>query len=287
VELYKRILKNTKIDMAFANKFNSPDLCALVYYLKYQKNDNNFLSISYALIGIGAESGLFIHSNSDIILVPSKQDIKIFNTINKNGVSIFPKPIVKVIGSVRNEIIKNRFYKKKNKKINILYIKSNSLHYNNIDDLALKMFVKVVKKFHKKINFYIKDRYLKKSKIIQLMLRDNLITEKNIVDDKEPFLEKSIINSDICVGTCSSGLTKQTLWLNKPSIQLLRNKIYFDACLSPYKADNERELDLLLKKISQTNYLQKMNFKFKKTHNKFYLVNQNPIKNFYKYISNL
>jgi hypothetical protein len=202
VELYKRILKNTKIDMAFANKFNSPDLCALVYYLKYQKNDNNFLSISYALIGIGAESGLFIHSNSDIILVPSKQDIKIFNTINKNGVSIFPKPIVKVIGSVRNEIIKNRFYKKKNKKINILYIKSNSLHYNNIDDLALKMFVKVVKKFHKKINFYIKDRYLKKSKIIQLMLRDNLITEKNIVDDKEPFLEKSIINSDICVGTC-------------------------------------------------------------------------------------
>ena len=285
VELYRRVLKNTKIDMAFANKFNSPDLCALIYYLKYEKNKKNFLSISYALIGIGAESGLYIHSNSDIILAPSKQDFKIFNMINKNGVSILSKPIVKVIGSVRNEIVKNRFYKKKSKKINILYIKSNSVHYDNIDDLALKMFVRVAKKFHKKINFYIKDRYLKKSKIIQKMLSDNLITANNLVNDDEVFIEKSIINSDICVGTCSSAFTKQTLWLNKPTIQLFRNKMYFDQSLISDKADNERELDLLLKRISQTNYLEKMIFKSKKMQNKFYLVNQSPIENFYKYIS--
>jgi hypothetical protein len=287
LELYRRVLKNKKIDMAFANKFNNPYLCALIYYLKHEKHYKNFLSISYALIGIGPESGLYIHTNSDIILVPSKQDVMIFNKLKQNKLLISSKPKLKVIGSVRNEIIKNKFYKKKSKKINILYIKSNFIHYNFIDDLALKMFVKVVKKYHKKINFYIKDRYLEKSKIIQLMLKENLIKKINIVNNKELFLEKSIINSDICVGTSSSGLTKQTFWLNKPSIQLLRNKIFFDKSVSPYKADNENELNILLKKVSQKNYLQNMNLTSKKIYKKFYLVDQSPIKNFCKYISKL
>ena len=196
-------------------------------------------------------------------------------------------PNEKIIGSVRNEIVKSQFYKKSSKKINFLFIKSNSAHYDNIDDLALKIFVKSAKKFDKEINFQIKDRYKKKSEIVKQMLKDNLITKKNIVDNKEIFIEKSIINSDICVGTCSSALTKQAFWMKKPIIQLFRQKLYGDQFKSAMAANSEKELDLILKNLLKRKYLSKRILEAKKTYKKLYLTNQNPVKNFYKYLSNV
>ena len=224
-ELFKRLLKNNRIDFVLSDKFNSPAICSLIHYLKHEKNNKNFSAISYAYVGLGGESGLYIYSNSDIVLTTSKDDTKIFNQLKKKRLLFLPTPLEKTIGSARNELVKKKYRKIKNKKINILFIKSNSQAYNNIDQKALEMFVETIKKFDHKIDFKIRDRYQSRTWIINRMIRDNLITEDNIADERELFIEKFIINSDVCIGTCTSALTKQAFWLNKPTIQFFKDQM--------------------------------------------------------------
>ena len=135
---------------------------------------------------------------------------------------------------------------KKTKKLNLLFIKSNSQHYDNIDDIALKIFIETTKKFKNRINFKIKDRYNRRSGIINTMLTNNLINNENLVESTELFVEKSIIESDICVGTCSSALTKQALWYKKPIIQIFKKHL-FDQVENSMSANSIHELDLVLK----------------------------------------
>ena len=265
------------------NKFNTPELCALIYHLKYVKKEKNFLSVSYPFIGQGGESALYLHSNSDIILTTSKADKKIIDLIKK--ITFLPIPKLKPIGTVRNEILKNKFNKKiDNKKINILYIKSNNLHYNDIDDKALRIFIKSIKKFKNKIKFKIKDRHHGMSKTVKQLIDKKSITKKNLVDDKENFIEKSINEADICIGTCSSALSKQAVWMKKPVIQLFKDKLFMYKIKSTLTADNEKDLELILKRLLQKRYLRKIKIKADKIYKKTYFINQCPIQNFYRFV---
>lgn len=282
-QLFKRIIKNNKIEFVLADKFNSPEICSLIYYLRHEKQYKNFSSISYYYTGTGGESGLYIHSNSDIVLTPSKDDSDILNQLKKKNLTFLTNPLPITIGSARNEIVKKKYYKKKNKKIKILFIKSNSQHYNNLDNKALRMFVSTIKKFKNKIDFKIKDRYQGRSPIIKHMLRENLISDKNIADTKELFVEKFIIDSDICIGTCTSALTKQAYWLNTPTIQLFKNNI-IDQFGPAVSANNEKELEFVFKKFLKKNYFKKKINEVKKFNKKSYLKYKNPSYNFYKYI---
>ena len=281
-ELYKRLFKNKTIKIVVTNKFNTPELCALIYHLKYVKKEKNFLSVSYPFIGQGGESALYLHSNSDIILTTSKADKKIIDLIKK--ITFLPIPKLKPIGTVRNEILKNKFNKKiDNKKINILYIKSNNLHYNDIDDKALRIFIKSIKKFKNKIKFKIKDRHHGMSKTVKQLIDKKSITKKNLVDDKENFIEKSINEADICIGTCSSALSKQAVWMKKPVIQLFKDKLFMYKIKSTLTADNEKDLELILKRLLQKRYLRKIKIKADKIYKKTYFINQCPIQNFYRF----
>ena len=284
-ELYKRLFKNKKIRIVVSDKFNTPEQCALIYHLKYVKKEKNFLSVSYPFVGQGGESALFRYSNNDIILTTSKPDKKIFDLLNKKKIAFLPMPKLKPIGTVRNEILKNKFNKKiDNKKINILYIKSNNLHYNNIDDEALRIFIKSIKKFKNKIKFKIKDRHHGMSKTVRQLIDKKSITKKDLVNDKEIFIEKSINEADICIGTCSSALSKQAVWMKKPVIQLFKDKLFMYKIKSASTADNEKDLELILKRLLQKRYLRKIKIEANKTYKKIYFVNQNPIQNFYKFI---
>ena len=288
-QLFKRLIKNQKVEIVFSHLFASPETCALIHYLKNIQNNKKCLSLSYALIGLGGESALYVHSNNDIVLTTSKDDAKIMNQLKKNKLIFLPTPKHKLIGSIRNEIIKKNFMKKKvkkNKKLNLLFIKSNSQHYDNIDDIALKIFIETIKEFKNKINFKIKDRYHRRSGIINMMLANNMINNENLINSNELFVEKSIIESDICVGTCSSALTKQALWYRKPIIQLFKKRL-FDQVKNSMSANTSHELNLVLKKLLKKNFLEKKKSDAKKIYNNYYLINQNPIHNFYKFITNL
>ena len=65
------------------------------------------------------------------------------------------------------------------------------------------------------------------------------------VNNKEAFVEKSIINSDICVGTCTSALTVQCFWLKRPIIQMFKNKLV-DSFKNSMSANTEKELEFIL-----------------------------------------
>ena len=195
-QLFRRVIKNQKVDVVFSHLFASPETCALIHYLKNIKNNKKCLSLSYALIGLGGESALYVHSNNDIVLTTSKDDAKIMKQLKKNKLTFLPTPKEKIIGSIRNEIVKKNFLKnkiKKNKKLNLLFFKINSKNYDNIDDIALKIFIETTKKFKNRINFKIKDRYNRRSGIINTMLTNNLINNENLVESTELFVEKSII----------------------------------------------------------------------------------------------
>ena len=266
------------------NKFNTPELCALIYHLKYVKKEKNFLSVSYPFVGQGGESALYMHSNSDIILTTSKADKKIIDLMKKKKITFLPMPKLRPIGTVRNEILKNKFNKKKkSKNLSILYIKSNNIHYNNIDDKALRMFIKSIKKFKYKINFKIKDRYHGMSSTVRQLISDKSITKKNLINKKEIFIEKSIKEADICIGTCSSALSKQAVWMNKPVIQLFKDKLFMYKIKSTLTADNEKDLELILKRLLQKRYLKKIKIEADKIYKKTYFINQNPIQNFYRF----
>ena len=285
-EIYKRIIKTKEIKFVLSDKFNSPEICSLIDYLKFKKGNKKFLAISYAYIGLGGESATYIYSNSDHILTTSKDDNEVLNLLRKKKLLFLTTPTQTAVGSVRNETIKKKYFKKKSKKINILYIKSNSHHYNNIDDKALKIFIKVIRKFKSDINFKIKDRYNSKSQIIKQMLSHGLIKKKNVVNDNEAFVEKSIINSDICVGTCSSALTVQCFWLKRPIIQMFKNKLV-DSFKNSMSANTEKELEFILNKLLNKKFLKMKKDNANKIYKDLYLIKQSPIHNIYKYIKNI
>ena len=91
-QLFRRVIKNQKVDVVFSHLFASPETCALIHYLKNIKNNKKCLSLSYALIGLGGESALYVHSNNDIVLTTSKDDAKIMKQLKKNKLSFLPTP---------------------------------------------------------------------------------------------------------------------------------------------------------------------------------------------------
>ena len=122
------------------------------------------------------------------------------------------------------------------------------------------------------------------SKTVRQLIDKKSITKKDLVNDKEIFIEKSINEADICIGTCSSALSKQAVWMKKPVIQLFKDKLFMYKIKSALTADNEKDLELILKRLLQKRYLRKIKIEANKTYKKIYFVNQNPIQNFYKFI---
>ena len=256
LNLYSRIFKKVSIDYLFSHRFNSDSLCSLIYYFKH-KCKKKIQVCSYEFLGLGGESALYLYSNSDILFVPSKLDFKLVNKIKKNNLFFTNFLKLKLTGSIRHEhFLENLKWKKEknSNKLKILFILSRSNHYNSVDVRAFKLFIKVFQKFKDQIDLKIKDRPDIESPLIKLFLKEKLIKQNNIIRNNKDLIEDNIIDADLCIGTCSSGLTKQAVWLNKPIIQIFRDELVQYQLNFSINVKNEGELEKIFKKFLKKNF---------------------------------
>ena len=255
-------VKNIKC--IFSNFFISPDICALIYV-----NENKAKKVSYQFHGLGYESVCILHNNTDVLLYKDKIDTKILYDLKKNNFYSFkfPKKFT-CVGSGRYFYLHKKFNttKKKEKSIlNVLYIKSNSIYLNNMDNNCLNYFIKTIKKFSN-FDFKIKDRPKNISDITLNLIQTNNITKNNISYNE--LIEKDLLWADICVGTFSSALLRQALEYKKIIIQLNKKNNSINRYNNYLNADNFYSLEKLLKNFKNKKYLNKMNIKFNKLNKK-------------------
>ena len=75
------------------------------------------------------------------------------------------------------------------------------------------------------------------------------IIKKRYIEKSGP-IEESICNVDLCVGTNSTALLRQTIFLNKPIIQLYAKEHFmWDTSKTLTSVNNEEQIFFLIKKL--------------------------------------
>lgn len=278
LEFYKRVLKEKDIRYIFSHYYNSPELCSLVYFLKSRKSKYVPKIFAYEFIGLGGESATYLYTNVDVLFVPNKLDILLSKKLENNDLLFFDFPKLIEVGSVRKENMKHIEKKIWEKgKLKILYIKSRSEHYNFIDDKALEMFARAIKRFEYAIDFKIKDRPDLHSKSVEKLKKLKIISKKQVILKANELVENYIHNADICVGTCSSAFTKQAIWFGKPLIQIFKKKLYRYQLDGAFECNNFNDAIFLLEKFLNQKFLNEAKKKSKNQVSKIFKKNKKSI----------
>ena len=179
-----------------------------------------------------------------------------------------------IVGSTRHDYFCKKLSIKKKEKnsFKILYIKSNPVYLDGLDDKAFILFSKMMKKF-KEIKYTIKDREKFLSPTIQKLI-DKRIIKKRYIEKSGP-IEESICNVDLCVGTNSTALLRQTIFLNKPIIQLYAKEHFmWDTSKTLTSVNNEEQIFFLIKKLSSDKKFYNKYFNLNKKMKKYILSNE-------------
>lgn len=221
--------------------------------------------ISYAVQGVSftAQSltSQFLFNSVDKLFCYGVADYNHFKKISLNKEFIFPKQI-SISGSVRDFYFKNKKKIQNNKnKLKILYLKSNSIWFGNLDGYYVNLFTKALEtKFKNKFYYQIKERKNFISDDVKYLIKNEYINKKNVLIEKKMLTEKIIFESDIIVGTISTSLIYQSLYYNKIIIQLGSNNFPWAknlGYLGILCAKNENEIIRLLRNILfSPKYLQ-------------------------------
>lgn len=221
--------------------------------------------ISYAVQGVSftAQSltSQFLFNSVDKLFCYGPADYNHFKKISLNKDFIFPKQI-SIGGSVRDFYFNNKKKIQNNKnKLKILYLKSNSIWFGNLDGYYVNLFTKALEtKFKNKFYYQIKERKNFISDDVKYLIKNAYINKKNVLIKKKMLTEKIIFDSDIIVGTISTSLIYQSLYYNKIIIQLGSNNFPWAknlGYLGILCAKNENEIIRLLRNILfSPKYLQ-------------------------------
>lgn len=245
-EIWVKIFRKNKVDKLFLSYFSGDT--SLIYANKIENKKIKF--IGYAFTGLDGDSSRYLFHSLDKLLVLGKVDIKIIKDIKKFKLEFMslPKKTL-VVGSTRHDYFLRKIPPKKKQKENfkILYIKSNPVYINGLEDKALIMFSKIMNNF-KNIEYTIKDRENSISPSIQKLIEKKIIQKINL--KKPGQIEKYINKTDLCVGTNSTALLRQSINLNKPIIQLFsKNHYMWNTSKILTLADNEKKIIILIKRL--------------------------------------
>jgi hypothetical protein len=270
-EMWSNLIKENKIKKMFLTNFLGDT--ALIYLNKIKNKKIEF--IGYGIHGVDAISSRYVYHNLDKFLVLGKTDIQIMEETKKIKLRFMslPKKTL-IVGSTRHDyFFKKLSIKKKEKNsFKILYIKSNPIYLDGLDDKAFILFSKMMKKF-KEIKYTIKDREKFLSPTIQKLI-DKRIIKKRYIEKSGP-IEESICNVDLCVGTNSTALLRQAIFLNKPIIQLYAKEHFmWDTSKTLTSVNNEKQIFFLIKKLSSDKKFYNKYFNLNKKMKKYILSNE-------------
>ena len=269
--MWSNLIKDNKIKKIFLTNFLGDT--ALIYLNKIKNKKIEF--IGYGIHGVDAISSRYVYHNLDKFLVLGKTDIQIMEETKKIKLRFMslPKKTL-IVGSTRHDyFFKKLSIKKKEKNsFKILYIKSNPIYLDGLDDKAFILFSKMMKKF-KEIKYTIKDREKFLSPTIQKLIDKRIIKKRYI--EKSGSIEESICNVDLCVGTNSTALLRQAIFLNKPIIQLYAKEHFmWDTSKTLTSVNNEKQIFFLIKKLSSDKKFYNKYFNLNKKMKKYILSNE-------------
>lgn len=264
--LTKKITNKISTDKLFIDR--SINKLSLIHNIK--KKNPNLKIFGYALNGISFTNVSlefkYLFNQIDLLFTYGDLDKKIINKkINKDKKFItLPKKIIPV-GSARNFNFKKSI-KKRNKKLNILYITSNSGILKDIDTKSLYMFIECLKKVKLDYNLYIKNRPNYQNKRLKNVSNSNLYYISDMPTEK-------IINQcDLIVGTFTASLI-QSIYFQKITLQLNADNFFWgnfrDAKL--LYANNKNQIILILETIKNRKFTSKILKKQNKFKAKYFL----------------
>ncbi len=266
--IYSKIIQqiNPKKSMIMSSIGNEMFIAALRNFSKASLYGYAVQGISYSGQSLTSQ---FLFNSVDKLFCYGNSDYEHFKNIAKSKMFVLPKKII-ISGSVRDyyHAKKNFSFKKINKKIKILYLRSNHIWFGNMDDSYLEKFSKIIKSnFEKKIIYTIKERKNTHTTSSKNLITKNIIKKSKILINKKVLTEKLISESDIIVGTISTSILYQSLYFDKLIIQLGAKKFSWANNLSKCGilcAENESQIfqilsNLFVKKNFYKNQLKQQN----------------------------
>ena len=246
--------------------YNKPNKFLISYFSRHNSLLNikkrlelNTKFYGYAFTGLDADTSRYLFHNIDLLMVMGKIDLQIIEKVKKHKLKFMETPKkLTVVGSPRTDFFlkKNKDLKKITRKFKILYIKSNPYYLNGLDDKALIFFSKIIGKLNN-VEFLIKDRENQYSNSINYLILKKIIKKENITKTK--YIEKLILDSDLCIGTNSTALVRQSINLKRPIIQLFADKHYmYDFSDEIFGSSNKKKIkEFLLRIINNKSEYEK------------------------------
>jgi len=242
VKIYLKAIYDCSIINKINNHFNPDFIYINQNSLSKQNIINSFKNINHKIQIIGNSfNGLklsnqiltaeYLWNNIDHLLCYGQMDLDEFNKKKRKKNYLFPPKKIHAVGSPRDYIFlkKNRFKRRNNNLIKILFIKSNPNMQYNIDQKALKLVLKTINehKFKNEIFLTIKDRAQLNQQSNIDKIKKNYSGNIRVVNSEKELTEKLICENDLIFGTYSTSFVYQSIFFKKPIIQILGNKIYW------------------------------------------------------------
>lgn len=262
----------------------------LLFQINYKIFNKNCTYYSYIFNGLSLSNDKmscnYLYKNIDVLFVYGDQDIKALIKIFHFHKIKLPKKIISV-GSVRNFYYSKKTIniKNQNRKLNILYIKSNPSLLNKIDIRSLELLLNSLKTINvKNYNLIVKERPSQ----TEIDSKHPLIVNKKlslsqIVFNKETKTEELIKKADLVCGTLTTSFM-QAIYFNKLILQINSQEIFWNNFnkINLLSCNNENECNEIIKKILNKKKYKKYLYIQNKLKKKLFNLCCNPEKKIMK-----